>query len=129
MPPCRHCGTPITLGEPIGREAVCESCGRDLRSCRQCRHFDPRYHNQCRETEAEMVEDKDRRNFCEYYALNPAAWTPAAAAGDRERQARARLERLFDKGGPGLTPDRKADARARLEDLFRKRPESETPDS
>jgi hypothetical protein len=122
MPHCRHCGTAITLGEPIGREATCESCGRDLRSCRQCRHYDPKHSNQCRETEAELVLDKDRRNFCEFYALNPAPWTTPAAGADRERQARARLESLFDKGGPGLTPDRKADAKARLEDLFKKKP-------
>ena len=129
MPHCRHCGTAITLGEPIGREATCESCGRDLRSCRQCRHYDPRYHNECRETEADMVEDKDRRNFCEYFALSAEPWVAGAAGTDRRRQALERLEGLFDKGGPGLTKDRKADAKARLENLFKKKPDDESSPS
>jgi len=129
MPHCRHCGTAITLGEPIGREATCESCGRDLRSCRQCRHFDPRYHNQCRETEADLVVDKDRPNFCEFFTLNPEPWTPTATGPDPKRQAIERLESLFKKGGPGLTPDRRADAKARLEDLFKKKPDPEPPDA
>ena len=90
---CQHCGEAVTLGEPIGREATCESCGRDLRACRQCRHFDPRYNNACRETMADPVEDKDRRNFCEYFSFTREPLK--AATKDRSAEARARLESLF----------------------------------
>lgn len=126
---CQFCGAAVTVSEPIPRESSCEGCRRDYHSCRQCRHYDPTRNNACRETEAELVEDKERRNFCEFFAFNPAPFNPASGDRARETQARARLEGLFGKsGGDAARPasgtgDRAADARARLEGLFKKEPE------
>jgi len=120
---CQHCGAAVPLAEPIPRESSCESCRRDYHACRQCRHYDPSRHNRCRETEAEMVEDKERRNFCEFFAFNPAPFRAAGRDQSREAQARAKLEGLFGGGTP--TPDRATDARARLDALFKKPPEKE----
>jgi len=116
MPQCRHCGAPITVAEPVPRDAECASCGKDLRACVQCRHYDPAYNNACRETMADPVVEKERRNFCEYFSFSSA---PFAAAGgsDRREEARAKLEGLF--GGPPR-PAPGADARRRIEDLFKK---------
>jgi hypothetical protein len=120
MRSCQFCGAPMTLGDPIGREATCESCGRDLRCCRQCRHYDPAYHNSCRETEADIVEDKERRNFCEYFSFTDAAFRPAVGR-DRQTEARAKLDSLFAKPGQKTKPpDRAAEARSKLDALFRK---------
>jgi len=96
---CQSCGAPVMVSEPIPRDSECESCRHDLRSCRNCRHYDTRYNNACRETEAEPVEDKERRNFCEYFAFNPAPFAGGAraASGQRAADARARLEALFKK--------------------------------
>ena len=96
---CHVCGAPVTIDEPIPRDAECESCRRDLRCCRNCRHYDPRYHNECRETEAELVVDKQRRNFCEYfyYSAEPFA---GARGTDRAAAAKAKLEALFKKREP-----------------------------
>jgi hypothetical protein len=116
---CQHCSAPVTVAEPIPRESSCESCRRDYHACRQCRHYDPALHNACRETEAEMVEDKERRNFCEFFAFNPAQFRAVSKDASREAQARAKLEGLF--GGSGaVTKDRATDARAKLEGLFKK---------
>ncbi len=52
---CRHCGTPVTLSEPLPRDAECSGCGKDLRACVQCRHYDTAYNNSCRETMADPV--------------------------------------------------------------------------
>ena len=72
---CRHCGTAVTRDAPIPRDAECTGCGRDLRACVQCRHYDPAYNNACRETEAEPVAEKERRNFCEFFEFNSVgAW-------------------------------------------------------
>jgi hypothetical protein len=60
-----------------------------------CAHYDPAFHNQCRETQADRVVDKDRPNFCEYFA----------PSGDSVRRQTA---------GP-------ADARSKLEALFKKK--------
>ena len=116
---CQHCGEPVRCDEPIPRDAECPQCGHDLRACRNCRHFDPAYNNSCRETEAELVEDKARRNFCEFFYFNRAPFTarPAAANAD---QARAKLEALF--GGGAAKPDATRTAREKLDALFDSKP-------
>ena len=117
---CQSCGAAITRDDPIPRDAECESCGRDLRACLNCRHYDTRYNNACTETQAEPVTDKGRRNFCEFFYFNPA---PAAARGSgasREAGARAKLDSLFG-GGSGARPDKSGEARKKLDDLFKKK--------
>ena len=102
---CQTCGAPVTYGEPIPREAECEKCGTDLRCCRNCRHWDARYNNECTETQADPVPDKTRRNFCEYFYFSRAAFAGGTGAASR----------------PGASRDRAAEARAKLEALFRKK--------
>src|SRR5262245_5917085 len=122
---CQFCGAAVTLADPIPRDSSCESCQRDYRSCRQCRHYDPSRHNQCRQTAAEMVEDKERRNFCEFFDFRPAPYRPGGRDAGREAQARAKLEGLF---GGKPTTDRATDARAKLEGLFKKSEEKDDVD-
>ena len=116
MPWCRHCGTSIMLGEPIPRDAECSSCGKDVRACVQCRHYDPTLNNASRETMADPVVEKERRNFCEYFSLSTEPFKPAATS-NRQAQARAKLEGLF---GGASQPGASEDARRKLENLFRK---------
>jgi len=116
---CQNCGEPVRLDEPIPRDAECASCRHDLRACRNCRHYDPSYNNACRETMADPVEDKTRRNFCEYFYFNRAPFQQAAASG-RADQARAKLDALF--GGASTKPPGPTDARAKLEALFGRPP-------
>jgi hypothetical protein len=119
---CHHCGAPVTFNEPLARDAECGACGGDLRCCINCRHYDTNYNNSCRETEAEPVVDKPRRNFCEFFSYSTAPF--AKSGGGREADARAKLSGLFKSGGnsPGPSP---AGAKEKLEDLLR---ESKTPD-
>jgi len=118
--PCRACGAPLTIDEPLPRDAECPACGHDVRCCLNCRHYDPRLHNACRETEADPVDDPHRRNFCEYMSPNREPWT--AAATGRADAARAKLDQLF---GGGPKPAASANARDALERLFRKDPPAE----
>lgn len=116
MPECQHCGTAVTIGEPIPRDAECSGCGKDLRACVQCRHYDLAYNNACRETMADPVVEKERRNFCEYFSFTRE---PRRAGQDVGRQAEARrkLEGLFG-GKPAASASE--DARKKLERLFKK---------
>jgi hypothetical protein len=117
---CRHCGTPVPLDEPLPRDLVCEGCNRDLKACLQCRHYDEHYNNACRETMADPVVDKDRRNFCEYFSFSRVPFQGQAPSRDRAAEARAKLEGMF--GGPAKAgPSREDEARRKLEDLFRKK--------
>ena len=114
---CRSCGTPLSIDEPIPRDSECPNCRHDVRACSNCRHHDPRYHNSCHETEADPVDDRQRRNFCEYFELSREPWQ--AAATDRASEARAKLAHLF--GGPP-EPSPPSAAREKIERLFKKQP-------
>src|SRR5438477_12386535 len=108
---CRSCGTPIPFDEPIPRDGECASCGQDLRCCTNCRHYDTHFNNSCRETMADSVEDKTRRNFCEYFEFNPEPFR-AAKPDTRVHDARAKLDALF--GGKPSSPS-SGDARSKLD--------------
>ena len=83
-----------------------------------CRHYDTHFNNSCRETEAEPVVEKNRRNFCEFFSFTREPFEKGG--GGREAEARAKLEGLF--GGKSASPSRAEEARKQLEGLFRKGP-------
>jgi len=91
---CFHCGRRIELTERISFRAVCAECNCSLHVCCNCQFYDPAFHNQCREPQAERVVDKERRNFCEYFAPRqteePRRLTPA-------NSVHGKLEALFKK--------------------------------
>ena len=78
---CQFCGAPLPFSGRAALGEECPSCRRDVHCCRQCRNFDPAVHNQCRETQAEWVVDKDRRNFCDWFSLTEK---PAKAKKGKE---------------------------------------------
>jgi hypothetical protein len=92
---CFHCGRAVEVKERVGFRDTCDGCDRPLHVCLNCEFYDPSYNNQCREPQAERVVDKDRFNFCEYFApaRTPRAGTKSAAAS----AGRANLEALFRK--------------------------------
>jgi hypothetical protein len=59
------------LGSRVRRGDTCPHCGGDLHSCRNCQFYDPSKHNQCAETQAEWVLDKESATFCGYFQPNP----------------------------------------------------------
>ncbi len=105
----------MTFAEPIPRTAECESCQRDLRACRNCRHYDVAYNNACTEPMADPVEDKARRNFCEFFYFNRAAFVAAVSNEARATDARKKLDALF--GGASKPADTRS-AREKLDGLF-----------
>lgn len=122
---CWKCGAPITdQALPIGRVAECSTCRASLHVCRMCELFDTRVAMSCREPVAEEVKDKERANFCEYFAVKTGAYS--VLTGDKTQAARIQLEALFG-GGPGETrknigkTDSRSEAdiaREQLEQLF-----------
>ena len=92
---CWHCGREIDTRERVGFRDSCPGCDRPLHACRNCEFYDPAYHNQCREPAAEPVVDKDRANFCEYFA--PSRGGRSAAAGVAKTAVESKLETLFRK--------------------------------
>jgi predicted amidophosphoribosyltransferase len=93
---CWYCGSPVKEPEPLGRSRVCPDCGKDLRSCRNCRHHLP---SGCAEGQAEKPSDPERANFCDWFSLNP------------------RFTKVTD--GVKKSIDTAASARSAFDDLFK----------
>jgi hypothetical protein len=94
MRSCHACGRDFEGPEKVLRTEECAGCGRDLRCCRNCRHFHPGAHNQCLEVIAEWVSDKERANFCDYFSF--ADSSPSVAKRESaEENAREKWRSLF----------------------------------
>ena len=94
---CWKCGHRVETIERIGFHAHCPQCDWPLHVCRNCSLYDPDYNNQCRETMAERVVDKERSNFCEYFAPRAHSGAAGGSKPTPERAARERLDALFKK--------------------------------
>ena len=94
---CTGCGQDYLGASLPGRRDRCESCGEDLRSCRNCNFFDPGAYNDCREPSAERVTDKTAANFCDYFRPGSSAKTDSASGDGGDGSARDELEALFRK--------------------------------
>lgn len=88
---CWKCGTHWEGDSQPGRRDCCERCDQDLHCCRNCRHYDTRYHNDCRVSEASFVKDRERANFCEYFEISDQVSNET----NKLDQARKRLDSLF----------------------------------
>ena len=94
---CFNCGREIEVKERVGFRDTCPGCDRPLHACLNCEFYDPSFNNQCRETMAERVVDKDRANFCEYFA--PGRSGRAARGATAKATAQSPLDLLFKKKG------------------------------
>ena len=91
---CHGCGTSGRFEDVVPRRAECDRCGASLHCCRNCQHYDPSVYNECRETSAERVVEKEASNFCDYFTpVSAAAGAPDAA----DASGREALEKLFRK--------------------------------
>lgn len=94
---CHRCGAGISTTDRIGRRDTCPKCGSDLHCCLNCRFYEPGYHNDCRETQAERQVDKEAGNFCECFAPRPGV--PGKPSSPATSDAHSRLQDLFRKRG------------------------------
>lgn len=94
MKVCHHCRKEVVIPKVIGRKDACPFCDTDLRCCLNCLFYDARVYNQCRESQAERVLDKDRSNFCEYFVFGDADPERAPVI---KQTAKDKLESLFKK--------------------------------
>lgn len=90
---CHSCGHRNEFAAPVGRRDVCAQCEAELRCCLQCRFFDEASGSSCREPQAEVPRERDRANFCDFFA--PGA--PGAKAPSAADQAKAAFDALFKK--------------------------------
>ena len=65
---CWKCHKEIDIEKPV-RGDECPLCHADLHVCKACDFYESGAHNDCRESSAEFVGDKERGNFCDYFRL------------------------------------------------------------
>ena len=91
---CWKCAREIEVKERIGFRDYCPGCDRALHACLNCEFYDTTYNNQCRETQAERVVDKERPNFCDFFAPSKGA---KPSSKSPEAITRTKLDQLFKK--------------------------------
>jgi hypothetical protein len=75
----------------MGRSEECPKCRNSARVCLNCRFYDKNSYRECRESQAEYVQDKAQSNFCGYFSPNSAA-----GSGSNEADlAKSKLDSLF----------------------------------
>ncbi len=90
---CFSCQKPVDVIERVGFREEC-ACGADLHACKCCSFYDPKVYNECRETSADVVREKERANYCDFFQPNGQA-----AEKNKRDSLLAAAEALFKKGG------------------------------
>ena len=90
---CFHCKKINESESKIGFRDECDSCRSDLHVCKNCEFYDPKAYNECRENSADVVREKERSNFCDFF--NPR--NSGSLVEDKAAQLRAAAEALFKK--------------------------------
>lgn len=44
-----------------------------------CEFYDPKHYNECKESMADRITEKEKKNFCDYFKLSEKAGTNKAA--------------------------------------------------
>lgn len=70
MRQCFSCNNVINYDGKPARGDTCLSCSADVKVCLNCEFFDEGTYNECHETQAERIVEKDASNFCEFFSFN-----------------------------------------------------------
>ncbi|MFK8137127.1 MAG: hypothetical protein AB8E15_02095 [Bdellovibrionales bacterium] len=89
---CYNCNSKFEFHDNLGFKEECGSCREDLHVCRNCHFYDPGSYNECKETSADVVKDKERANFCEYFVASDRS-----GGEDKSSSIKSAAEALFKK--------------------------------
>jgi hypothetical protein len=90
---CFSCKKELEFSGNIGRREECPHCRADVHVCKNCNFYDPKAYNECREPQADVVKEKERANFCDYFTPR----TGGPGVEDKAAALRAAAEALFKK--------------------------------
>ena len=110
---CWSCGNSWEFSPPLGRSESCLKCRRDAKSCLNCKFHDRNANGECTESQVELVKDKEKSNFCEWF---DAKYSGSPGAGDAP--STSPLDQLF--GGPSA-PKMKSSLEIEFEKFFTKK--------
>ena len=84
----------MELEHKVSFREECPHCQSDLHICLNCQFYDESAYNECKESSAERVRDKERNNYCEYF--DPLNENKNSGLSDREEQLK-KAAALFKK--------------------------------
>lgn len=64
---CFSCNHVNRFSDNVGYREECIQCRADMHVCKNCSFYDPKSYNECRESSADPVKEKERANFCDYF--------------------------------------------------------------
>lgn len=68
-----HKGLDLGEGQKILKNEECPYCYASLHCCKMCHFYEPQAYNECKETNAERIVDKEKANYCDYFLLKGQA--------------------------------------------------------
>jgi hypothetical protein len=89
---CFHCQKANQVDAKVGFREECQHCKADLHSCKNCHFYDVKVYNQCKEPTADVVKDKEKFNYCEFYQVSSRS-----GLIDEKEKLKAQAEALFKK--------------------------------
>lgn len=89
---CFECGAEMVFSHSPGRRDECQKCHADVHVCRNCKNYERGVYNECREPQADVVSEKTRANFCDYFEVGSGA-----GGIDKQKNLRAAADALFKK--------------------------------
>lgn len=90
---CFSCKKELSYSAKVGLREECPHCRSDVHVCKNCQFYDPKVYNECRETSAEVVREKERANYCDYFEPR----TGGLSSESTKDALRAAAEALFKK--------------------------------
>ena len=98
---CSMCGAVVPPPIEIGPHSLCPKCGADLRSCKNCCHFDTGAQFECTQPISERVTKKDARNDCDFFVAKTSIERETHDSGGsvmgRVHNPRDAFDNLFKK--------------------------------
>ncbi|MCB0378400.1 MAG: hypothetical protein KDD33_07905 [Bdellovibrionales bacterium] len=91
---CFSCGTKNSFVDRLSFREECIQCGADLHVCKNCEFYDAGAYNECRESSADVVREKERSNYCDYFSVGLGSFKK-----DNKADLLAQAEALFKKKG------------------------------
>ena len=89
---CYRCNATLTIDGKVGRRDSCPKCGISIHSCKFCGFYEPKAYNECRETSADRVVDKEKENYCDFFMI---ASLSAKSVDEAKLDAKKKLDTLF----------------------------------
>ena len=90
---CYKCksGVSVLVNNKVDFSSYCPKCDCSLHVCKNCKHFAIDAYNQCRESSADRIVEKEKRNTCEYFSFK----TDGSNAKQKDDNTKSKLDDLF----------------------------------